>query len=213
MLPKNLPKSAKGLHHGGPKCLWLREAPVGIEPTNGGFADLCLTTWLRRRGIILAISGAAGQRGRLAGKCVQAETARLSQTCIHLPRRRAAPPAFAPLRTGPIGRPLEPERDTNHHRSRRGYGAARDSGGPTEAGVRGSVSRHRAGRLASRHNGRATATAVAPREGDNPAGRAIDGGGTLRISGRTTARRTKRRPNPSRRPLAVNELQCRAAPP
>jgi hypothetical protein len=29
--------------------LWLTEAPVGIEPTNGGFADLCLTTWLRRR--------------------------------------------------------------------------------------------------------------------------------------------------------------------
>jgi hypothetical protein len=28
---------------------WCREAPVGIEPTNGGFADLCLTTWLRRR--------------------------------------------------------------------------------------------------------------------------------------------------------------------
>src|SRR6476469_7781141 len=25
------------------------KAPVGIEPTNGGFADLCLTTWLRRR--------------------------------------------------------------------------------------------------------------------------------------------------------------------
>src|SRR5438094_623307 len=25
------------------------EAPVGIEPTNRGFADRCLTTWLRRR--------------------------------------------------------------------------------------------------------------------------------------------------------------------
>src|SRR5580765_4571923 len=25
------------------------EAPVGIEPTSRGFADLCLTTWLRRQ--------------------------------------------------------------------------------------------------------------------------------------------------------------------
>jgi hypothetical protein len=24
------------------------EAAVGIEPTDKGFADLCLTTWLRR---------------------------------------------------------------------------------------------------------------------------------------------------------------------
>jgi hypothetical protein len=37
------------------KCLrWSRcsfqglEAAVGIEPTDKGFADLCLTTWLRR---------------------------------------------------------------------------------------------------------------------------------------------------------------------
>jgi hypothetical protein len=26
-----------------------QEATVGFEPTNKGFADLCLTTWLRRR--------------------------------------------------------------------------------------------------------------------------------------------------------------------
>src|SRR5437899_9443300 len=31
------------------KSLRCKEAPVGIEPTNRGFADLCLTTWLRRR--------------------------------------------------------------------------------------------------------------------------------------------------------------------
>src|SRR6266568_872834 len=32
-----------------PARLRCKEAPVGIEPTNRGFADLCLTTWLRRR--------------------------------------------------------------------------------------------------------------------------------------------------------------------
>ena len=34
----------------GPKLLPRIEAPAGIEPANSGFADRCLTTWLRRLG-------------------------------------------------------------------------------------------------------------------------------------------------------------------
>ena len=33
------------------------EAAIGIEPMNKGFADLCLTTWLRRHGMSNAESG------------------------------------------------------------------------------------------------------------------------------------------------------------
>ena len=44
-LPKEIPPLAiRGANdEGGIK------APAGIEPASGGFADLCLTTWLRRR--------------------------------------------------------------------------------------------------------------------------------------------------------------------
>jgi hypothetical protein len=33
--------------------LILKKAAIGIEPMNKGFADLCLTTWLRRRKAML----------------------------------------------------------------------------------------------------------------------------------------------------------------
>ena len=40
------------------------EAAIGFEPMNKGFADLCLTTWLRRR-----IKGSLTQKSRSgAGK-------------------------------------------------------------------------------------------------------------------------------------------------
>ena len=33
------------------------EAAIGIEPMNKGFADLCLTTWLRRRSFQMKSEG------------------------------------------------------------------------------------------------------------------------------------------------------------
>ena len=46
------------------KKLNRKEAPGGFEPPNGGFADLCLTTWLRRRHMRggFATGGAAHRR-------------------------------------------------------------------------------------------------------------------------------------------------------
>ena len=42
-------QNGKGQLSAALKLLLLKKAAVGIEPTNKGFADLCLTTWLRRR--------------------------------------------------------------------------------------------------------------------------------------------------------------------
>jgi hypothetical protein len=46
-------QTTKGSRLAALKLLSLKKAAVGIEPTNKGFADLCLTTWLRRRKAVL----------------------------------------------------------------------------------------------------------------------------------------------------------------
>ena len=41
-------KLKKAIHRDRSKLLILLEAAIGIEPMNKAFAELCLTTWLRR---------------------------------------------------------------------------------------------------------------------------------------------------------------------
>ena len=48
------------------------EATTGFEPVNGGFADLCLTTWLRRH---------PGDSSILARHCQRLDL--LVSTCYH----------------------------------------------------------------------------------------------------------------------------------
>ena len=45
--PERASRTESGHTDSGNPC--ATEAPGGFEPPNGGFADLCLTTWLRRR--------------------------------------------------------------------------------------------------------------------------------------------------------------------
>src|SRR5687768_4514220 len=211
-LPKNLPKWKRAPEVGARNCLWLKEAPVGIEPTNGGFADLCLTTWLRRR--------------------------MLRRGCYLARRQRSNMCRGSPLRSGFFGRPLMPirvrsqesgvrsqeSRVTNwrlatgnwqlatgdwplcweHGRTRRRNGAAHYPGVPASPRVCRAVPGHRARSLAAGHHRGSATVAVASGKGDSAARRAVDGGGALRVSGRGPAGGAERTPHPRWRSLAVS---------
>ncbi len=52
------------------------EAPVGIEPTNRGFADLFLTTWLRRQRVKSHQNTQVSQPRRASSQCESRSAAR-----------------------------------------------------------------------------------------------------------------------------------------
>src|SRR5216117_2326564 len=58
------------------KSLRLKKAPVGIEPTNRGFADLCLTTWLRRQRVKSHQNTQVSQPRRASSQCESRSAAR-----------------------------------------------------------------------------------------------------------------------------------------
>jgi|RhiMetdeSRZDD1v2_1073273.scaffolds.fasta_scaffold61314_4 hypothetical protein len=62
----------------------MLEAAIGIEPMNKGFADLCLTTWLRRHKGRLKDEG-----GKMKQACSKATGFRPSSVRLH-PRFRGA---------------------------------------------------------------------------------------------------------------------------
>ena len=50
------------------KCCEKMEATTGFEPVNGGFANLCLTAWLRRPTILNGAEDEIRTRDLLLGK-------------------------------------------------------------------------------------------------------------------------------------------------
>ncbi len=177
--------------------MWLREAPVGIEPTNGGFADLCLTTWLRRRAEAWMLLGPPPQvkhvpRIPLAESpfwaTIKAYTSHESRVTSH--RSRAGDWRLA---TG-VGTWRNPKEDR----------CSTLSGRPATPRVRRSVSSHRARSLAPGHHGGSATVAVASGKGDSAARRAADGGGALRVPGRGPAGGAERTPHPRWGSLAVS---------
>jgi hypothetical protein len=57
------------------------EAAIGIEPMNKGFADLCLTTWLRRH--IERVKDEGGRMKRKPRSAVKVETFHPSSFRLH----------------------------------------------------------------------------------------------------------------------------------
>src|SRR5690606_30807067 len=79
------------------------EAPAGIEPANSGFADRCLTTWLRRP-----------DRGKL-GHHPPVLKVRPPPQSLYGPRRHLMPRGSKACGTEPLRADVLPRSTTSHH--------------------------------------------------------------------------------------------------